>query len=70
MFDSVASLVTLALVLILLIGLFLAGRKIVWWYFGIDRALRALESIDASLRQLPAVREFDHISGRRAAKVA
>lgn len=32
-------------------------RPLVWWYFGISRAVRALESIDASLRCLPAVRD-------------
>jgi hypothetical protein len=37
--------------------LMLLGRKFVWWYFGIGRAVRALESIDASLKCLPAVRD-------------
>lgn len=32
-------------------------RGLVWWYFGISRAIRALESIDASLKLLPAVRD-------------
>lgn len=43
-----------------LILLFLFGRMVVWWYFGIDRAVAALESIDASLKQLPAVRFYDN----------
>jgi hypothetical protein len=33
-------------------------RPIVWWYFGIGRAIRALESVDSSLKCLPAVREI------------
>lgn len=33
-------------------------RPIVWWYLGIGRAIRRLESIDASLKCLPAVREI------------
>lgn len=36
--------------------LLLIGRSFIWWYFGISRAIRALEAIDASLRCLPAVR--------------
>ncbi len=35
--------------------LFFLGRTLVWWYFGIDRALELLASIDKSLKQLPAV---------------
>lgn len=36
------------------IGVMLAVRPLVWWYFGINRAVRALENIDASLRVLRA----------------
>jgi hypothetical protein len=39
--------------------LMLIGRRFVWWYFGIGRAIRALESIDSSLKCLPAVRVRD-----------
>ena len=39
--------------------LMLLGRQFVWWYLGIGRAIRALESIDASLKCLPAVRVRD-----------
>jgi hypothetical protein len=42
----------------------LVMRPIVWWYFGIGRAIAALESIDASLRCLPAVKSD---ASRRAA---
>ncbi len=45
---TVAGLQLLALLLL---------RGLVWWYFGISRAVRALESIDASLKLLPAVRD-------------
>lgn len=40
-------------------------RPLVWWYFGITRAMRALESIDSSLKCLPAVRT-EHARIRRA----
>lgn len=36
---------------------FLTLRRVVWWYFGIGEQHRLLRSIDASLQQLPAVRE-------------
>jgi len=36
--------------------LFLGVRKFWWWYFGIDRMVAALESIDQSLKYLPGVR--------------
>ena len=47
------------LIAILILGeavILLVLRPIVWWYFGIGRAVAALESIDASLKCLPAVR--------------
>ena len=37
----------------------LVGRQLVWWYWGIGRAIHALESIASSLQALPAVRERD-----------
>ena len=38
--------------------LFLVGmRELLWWWFGIRRAIEALESIAESLEQLPAARE-------------
>jgi hypothetical protein len=49
--------IRLATVVVLIIILVLVGRAIVWWYFGIDRALKLLASIDESLKQLPAVRQ-------------
>ncbi len=39
-----------------LILVFLAARRFMWWYWGIDRMVKALESIDESLKVLPAVR--------------
>ncbi len=38
-----------------LIALFFGIRRFWWWYFGVDRAIAAFESIDESLRCLPAV---------------
>lgn len=37
--------------------LFLALRRVVLWYFRIPERCRLLASIDASLQQLPAVRD-------------
>ncbi len=37
----------------------LVGRQLLWWYWGIGRAIAALESIASSLEALPAVRERD-----------
>ena len=50
--------------------LVLALRPLVWWYFGIGRALRHLSSIDVSLRQLPAVNAYDQYFGRKPPKAA
>ena len=47
-----------------------ALRPLVWWYFGINRMLRALENIDASLRTLPTVKNFDYLSARPPARAA
>jgi hypothetical protein len=48
----------------------LFGREVIWWYFGITRIVRALENIDASLRQLPTVKQYDEWSGRKPARAA
>jgi uncharacterized membrane protein len=53
-----------------IIGIFFLIRRFWWWYFGIDRAIAALEAIDASLRQLPAVARHDHQVDRRPARSA
>jgi len=45
-------------------------RPLVWWYFGINRAVRALENIDASLRELPAVKSDPRLAHRTPARVA
>jgi hypothetical protein len=45
------------------IALFLAGRFIVWWYYGIDRMVAALERIADNLDRF--TEERDH--GRQAA---
>ena len=34
-------------------------RGFLWWYWGVGRAIAALESIASSLEALPAVRERD-----------
>jgi hypothetical protein len=58
---------TSTLIVIVIVGQLVAMllfRWIIWWYFGIDRAIAALESIDASLKCLPAVKSD---ASRRAA---
>ena len=52
------------------IGIMLALRPLVWWYFGINRAVRALENIDASLRTFPTVRQFDASLARKPPRAA
>ncbi len=47
--DAVAAAVLVVLLL----------RPVILWYFGISRIIKHLASIDVSLRQLPAVRDYD-----------
>lgn len=61
----------------LLISIFLiqllvlwALRPLVWWYFGINRAVRSLENIDVSLRTLPTVRDYDQYFERKPPRAA
>jgi hypothetical protein len=57
--------------LAVVVGLVLLLRRFIWWYWGIDRALAHLKSIDTSLQQLPAVQAYRarlaRERGRRAA---
>ncbi len=53
MSDEAIVLVFGGAVLVLLV------RGFIWWYWGIGRAIAALESIASSLEALPAVRERD-----------
>ncbi len=46
-----------------LVFVFWLGREILLWYWKIDRVVGLLESIDESLKQLPAVREYDRRAG-------
>lgn len=57
-------------ILAIQIVVLLAVRPLVWWYFGINRAVRALENIDVSLRSLPTVREYDNFFGRKPPRAA
>lgn len=52
------------------IGIMLAVRPFVWWYFGINRAVRAIEDIAVSIRTLPAVRDYDQYFGRKPPRAA
>jgi hypothetical protein len=61
--DTIRVLILVAL----LIGLFLAIRSFWWWYWGIDRIVGALESIDASLKQLPVVQQAERAKRQRVA---
>ena len=57
--------------LAVVVGLVLLLRRALWWYWGIDKALAHLRSIDTSLQQLPAVQAYRarlaRERGRRAA---
>lgn len=64
MIHLLISLVALQIVIML------AVRPLVWWYFGINRAVRALENIDVSLRSLPSVRDYDQYFGRKPPRAA
>ena len=57
-------------VLVIQFAILWALRPVVWWYFGIDRRVHALEDIAESLRTLPSVRQFDHQVGRRPPRAA
>ncbi len=41
------------------VAVFLLFREFWCWYWKINRRIELLESIDESLKQLPAVREYD-----------
>lgn len=50
--------------------LLLAARRLIWWYWGIDRMVRATEDIALSLRFLPGREKHDlqkRIQRQRAA---
>ena len=54
----------------LAVGIMLALRPVFLWYFGISRIIGHLASIDVSLRQLPAVQDYDQYSGRKTPRAA
>lgn len=56
--------------IVIAVVVFIAMREYVWWYFGIDRALEHLASIDESLKQLPAVKRHEFEAGRSSRRVA
>jgi hypothetical protein len=61
----------LALTLLLTQGLILLLlRPLILWYFRIPRMLRALESIDASLKCLPAVKNQRQMNQSQQRRVA
>lgn len=60
----------IAEIVVLLVALFFVGRKFAWWYFGIDRALAHLASIDESLKQLPVVQRHQFEVAHRSRKSA
>jgi hypothetical protein len=45
----------------------LALRPLIWWYFGIGRALRALESVDARLKYIGEIKDLEMRRWRRSA---
>jgi hypothetical protein len=55
-----------------LIALFFGVRRFWWWYFGVDRAVAALEQIEAHLRaqrELDEAREARVLSAQRRVSV-
>lgn len=57
--------VTVVVIQLIIFGVFVMVTR---WVFRVNRMVRLLESIDESLRQLPAVKSYDH-SGQRVASV-
>jgi hypothetical protein len=57
--------VTMIVIQLIIFAVFVMVTR---WVFRINRMVRLLESIDESLRQLPAVRSYDN-SGQRIASV-
>jgi|HubBroStandDraft_2_1064218.scaffolds.fasta_scaffold167392_2 hypothetical protein len=58
MLELAVILIAAELVLLLIL------RPVIWWYLGLSRAIRALESIASSLECLPCVRVRDERNRR------
>ncbi len=57
-------------ILVVQLAILWAVRPLVWWYFGINRMVQALENIDVSLRTLPTVRDYDDYFERKPPRAA
>ena len=57
-------------ILVVQLAILWAVRPLLWWYFGINRMVRALENIDASLRVLPAIKNHPVLGNRAPARAA
>jgi len=57
--DALGYLISAIVILAIWVALMLLARRIIWWYWGIDKMIDTLRSIDESLRQMPAVRTYD-----------
>jgi len=57
-------------ILAIWVGLMLLLRRLVWWYWGIDKMLETMRSIDESLRRMPAVRSYDSQGQRQHNRAA
>ncbi len=55
---------------VVLFCLLLVMRRIVWWYWGLDRWINALEDIAVSLRTFPSVQAYDRQAQRRPPRAA
>ena len=62
------SLIAIAIVVLVLVAW--ATRSIVLWYWRINKMVALLESIDESLKQLPAVRRHHFQAEQSGRKVA
>lgn len=56
--------------ILLALAVFLGIRQFWWWYWGINRAIAALEDIALSLRTFPTVRVHDQATKRRPPRAA
>jgi hypothetical protein len=68
--DALGYAISGVVILATWVGLMLLLRRLVWWYWGIDKMLETMRSIDESLRRMPAVRSYDSQGQRQHNRAA
>ena len=58
------------ILIVVLAAVFLGIRAFWWWYWGIGRAVAALEDIAESLRTFPTVRAYNQQTKRQPLRTA